>query len=108
MAKSMKSFKKMCPKNKCEICDESDLATLHYHHIVERTELHSDNNPYNICVACSNCHNKIHDGSIKIIGVFPSTKPPAGRTLVYSINGVPNIPGLDKAYYTPKPKASKI
>ena len=102
------SLDKLCPKIACEICGESDPATLHRHHIVERTELHSDNDPYNLAVLCANCHNKTHDGSIKIIGVFPSTKPPAGRTLVYSINGVPNIPGLDKAYYTPKPKASKI
>lgn len=100
------------PKIKCEIdgCDIINPDLLHRHHIIERTELNTDNDDFNIAIICSNHHNLIHLGRIKIIGVFPSTKPPTGRTLVYVKDGVCNVPGLENAkpYYTPKPKSMRI
>ena len=71
------------PKIECEICGEKNKNVLHHHHIVERTELNSDNSFYNLAVICANCHTKHHAGEIEIIGVYPSTKPPYGRILVY-------------------------
>lgn len=97
-------------KNKCEIeeCGESDVSALHLHHIIDRVLVNSSNHPFNLAIVCSNCHNKIHAGKIKIIGVFPSTAPPNGRTLVYSVNGTINVPGIEKPYVEFKPKSFKI
>jgi hypothetical protein len=67
----------------CEICGEKDKASLHEHHIVERTEINSTNHDYNLAIICASCHCKVHSGSIKIIGIYPSTKPPLGRTLIF-------------------------
>ena len=94
----------MVKKEQCEICGEKDEATLHAHHIVERTELNTSNDDMNTAVLCANCHNKLHLGTaLKIIGVFPSTKPP-GRMLIYTLNGICNVPGMEneKPYYIPK------
>lgn len=102
-----KSLNELCPKICCEVCGENDKSTLHRHHIIERTELDCTNHHMNLAVVCSNCHNKIHAGELKLIGVFPSTKPPVGRTLVYIRNGVCNVPGMENStsYYKSKPKA---
>lgn len=97
---------KVRPKVKCECCGESDKNILEKHHIIPRTDPNCTNDNFNIAILCSNCHSKVHLGSLKIIGVFPSTDP-SGFTLVYELNGVKNI-DLDKPYHTPKPKSMKI
>ena len=83
----------------CEICGEKNKATLHYHHIIPRTEDDCTDDWSNVCIICSNCHNKVHDYIIEIIGVFNSTKLPYKRTLVYKINGVCNVPGVEDTFY---------
>lgn len=80
----------------CEICGETNTATLHKHHIVERTNPNTTNHEMNLSIICANCHNKVHADppQIKIIGIFPSTKLPYKRTLVFEENGKSNAPGL--------------
>jgi len=97
------------PKIKCEItgCEITDAAALHYHHIVEQTELNTDNSVWNLCVICSVHHNLVHAGKLKIIGPYPSTHN-NGRLLIYEIDGVCNVPGINKPYYIPKIKGIKI
>lgn len=92
----------------CEICGETNTATLHKHHIVERTDPNTSHDDANLAIICANCHNKVHDGQIKIIGVFPSTQLPYSRTLVYEEDGVSNLPGVVEPYYTPKAKSMKV
>jgi hypothetical protein len=92
----------------CEICGEDDPAALHYHHIVERTDPDSDNNMWNLAIICASCHCKHHEGNLEILGLYPSTKKPYGRVLVYKKDGVCNIPGLEKSCYTPKAQAMRI
>jgi hypothetical protein len=98
------------PKIECEICGETDERILHRHHIVERTEANTSNDDFNIAIICPTCHSKVHDKSIKIIGVFPGTRPPSGRILVYIKDGVCNVPELEneQPYYTPKPPSMKV
>jgi len=104
------SLEKLCPKIQCEICGNKDKEILERHHIVERTELESNNHPYNLAVLCPNCHSLNHTGKIKIIGVFPGTKPPTGRILIYIKDGVCNLPGGEdlEPYYIPTHKSMKI
>ena len=86
-------------KDFCEVCGCTDKETLQHHHIAERTEINTSNHPFNIAVICSNCHNKIHHSNrLEIIGVYPSTAK-YGRLLVYKIDGVPNIPGIEEPYF---------
>jgi len=96
-------------KNKCEIesCNITDPLLLELHHIVERTEINTTNNDYNLAILCCNHHKSIDDGSLKIIGVYPSTLPPNGRTLVYELNGVKNI-NIDQPYVKFKNQSFKI
>ena len=97
-------------KINCEICGESNKKNLHLHHIVERTEVNCDNSDFNLACLCPSCHSKIHTNGIRIIGVFPSTKP-GGRLLIY-VNelGICNVPGMENAepYYVPKTLSMKI
>ncbi len=95
MAK-MKKYKSII-LNKCEINDCNETENLHLHHIIERTELNTNNHVFNLAILCSNCHGKIHSKAIKIIGLFPSTKQPNGRSLVYEVNGKKNI-DIDTSY----------
>lgn len=85
------------PKIECEICGEKDSKILHRHHFIEQTEINTSNHDFNLCILCPSCHSKVHEGSIEIIGVFPGTKPPTGRILVYKKDGVCNVPGLENA-----------
>ena len=94
-------------KDFCEICKTTDKETIQWHHIIERTELNTTNDPYNISIICSNCHNLVHAGRIKIIGVYPSTNS-YGRKLIFEKDGVSNFPGITEPYYKPKPPQSKI
>lgn len=92
----------------CEICGENNKDVLHKHHIIERTDPNTSNDDMNLAIVCANCHNKIHHGGIRIIGIYPSTKLPYARTLVYEINGVSNVPGISDPYYTPRAKSMKV
>ena len=102
-----KRVKRLVPSI-CEICGETNTAVLHKHHIVERTDPNTSNDDMNLAIICANCHNKVHDKQIKIIGVYPSTKLPYARTLVYETGGVSNCPGITEPYYIPKANSSKV
>ncbi len=95
---------KKLEKYECEICGTKDKPTLHAHHIIPRTDLNCTNNNMNLAIICSNCHAKIHSGIIEIIGVFPATKPPNNRILIYKRDGVCNVPGMENVepYYISK------
>ena len=97
-------------KNKCEIetCTVSDPNLLQWHHIIERTEINTTNNPFNLALLCSNCHLLTHSGKIRIIGVYPGTRPPNGRILVYELDGKKNVEGIDEPYVKFENKSYKI
>jgi hypothetical protein len=97
-------------KNKCEIedCQVTDPSLLHIHHIIERTEINCSNDPWNCAILCANHHLALHNGKIKIIGPYPATVPPNNRILVYEIDGIKNVEGIDKPYVTFKNKSFKI
>jgi hypothetical protein len=94
-------------KNKCEIEGCPEIENLHEHHIVERTRINTSNHPHNLSILCPNHHAATHSGRLKIIGVYPSTQPPNGRTLVYELDGKKNI-DLDTPYLPFKNKSFKI
>lgn len=103
--------RKRTPKPKkisCEICNLTCKSVLHYHHIIPRTEPDCTDDWINVCVICSNCHNRVHSDEIKIIGIFPSTKIPYRRTLVFEENGSSNAPGIKEALYKPKLDSMRI
>ena len=99
--------RKKRPKIVCEVCGEENQSVLHRHHIVERTEIETTNDDFNIAIVCANCHAKIHTGELEIVGVFPGTRPPTGRILVYRINGICNVPGMEDAV-PPRPKPQSM
>jgi hypothetical protein len=78
-------------KEYCEICKVKDTATLHLHHIIERTDINSTNHNSNLAIICANCHAKVHNNEITIIGIAPATIKPNSRILIYEINGIKNI-----------------
>src|SRR5690242_2707746 len=98
------------PKIKCEIeeCTISDPKLLHRHHLIERTEVGTSNDDMNLVILCSNHHLLTHSGKLKIIGVFPGTRPPSGKIVVYELNGKCNIPGINEAYFKYKPPQIKL
>jgi hypothetical protein len=81
-------------KINCEICGENNKEVLHFHHIIYRSDVNSNNRPENLAILCSNCHNLLHFNRIKIVGVWPSTKS-QGRLLVYIKDGICNVEGMD-------------
>jgi hypothetical protein len=93
---------------KCEIEGCGETKSLHEHHIIERTELNTTNNEMNLCVLCPTHHDYVHKGLLKIIGVYPSTNPPMGRTVIYELEGKSNIPEITEAYFKPKNKSMKV
>lgn len=98
------------PKIQCEICGEKNKNILHRHHIIPKTDIRCTNDDMNLAILCPSCHSKTHDGTIKIIGVFPSTKP-SGKMLVYvGEDNVCNVPALQNAepYYNPQPRSMKV
>jgi hypothetical protein len=96
-------------KNKCEIesCDVCIADALHFHHIIERTKVNTTNNPMNLAILCATHHELVHSGHLKIIGIFPSTKLPNKRTLVYELDGKKNI-DIDVPYIEFKNKSFKV
>jgi len=97
-------------KNKCEIetCNVTDPNLLELHHIIERTELNTTNHDFNLAILCANCHALTHSGRLKIIGVYPSTQLPNKRTLIYILDGKPNIEGITEPYVEFENKAFKL
>lgn len=91
----------------CEICGCKDLSTLQKHHIVERTELNTNNYDFNLAVICGNCHLLVHSGVIKLIGIYPCTNENR-RILIYSKDGVKNVEGIDEPYYIPEAPRRKL
>lgn len=104
----MKGSSKKPKKIVCEICGEKNTKVLQLHHIIPRTSINCTNDYLNLCCICANCHNLHHAGEIDIIALYPATKPPYGRILVYKKNGISNVPGIDEPYYTPQPKSMKL
>ncbi len=100
--------KKLSKKVECEVCGNKEISILQRHHIKERTEIDSNNHDMNLAIICANCHSLVHSGKLKIIGLFPSTKPPNGRTLIYELNNISNIKGITESYFTPKAPSIKI
>ena len=78
--------------NKCEIdgCDITDSNLLELHNIIPRTDCGTSNNLYNLAILCCNHHAMIGD-RLKIIGIYPSTKLPNKRTMIYELDGKRNI-----------------
>ena len=101
--------KKKLIKNKCEIesCNETDSSALQLHHIIEKTEVNTSNHNQNLAILCANCHLKLHSGRLKIISIFPSSKLPNLRTLVYELDGKKNI-DIDEPYLPFKNRSMKI
>lgn len=91
----------------CEVCGEKDSRILEEHHIIPRTDPECTNSIWNLAIICASCHSKVHLGSLKIIGIFPSTKSPNNRTLVFEINGKKNL-DIDEIHFKPKPKQMRI
>lgn len=96
-------------KNKCEIesCTVSDPDLLELHHIIDRVKLNTTNHDFNLAILCCNCHKSIDSGRLKIISIYPSTKLPNKRTLVYELDGKKNI-DLDEPYFQFTNKSFKI
>ena len=86
----------------------TDPALLHLHHIIERTEINTTNHDFNLAILCANCHALTHTGKLKIIGVYPSTKLPNKRTLIYELNGKKNIDNISEPYFKFENKSFKI
>jgi len=97
-------------KEKCEIesCNVTDPNLLHLHHIIERTETNTNNHDYNLAILCANCHTLVHANKLKIIGLYPSTKLPNKRILIYELDGKRNIEDIDTSYFNFKNKSFKI
>lgn len=58
---------------KCHFCDVDDYALLNCHRITSGEEggKYTD---FNTLVVCANCHNRIHDGQIKIDRKYRTSK----------------------------------
>lgn len=56
----------------CTICKESDYNLLDCHRINPGSKY----TKWGTLTLCSNCHRKVHSGSIEIIGKYNSTKGP--------------------------------
>lgn len=104
----MASKKKKLIKNKCEINECEETEYLHLHHIIERTEDNTNNHDLNLMIVCDKHHKYIHEGRLFIIGIFPSTKPPNYRTVVYELDGKKNIEGIDSPYIKFTNKTYKV
>lgn len=103
------SKKSKLVKNKCEIetCTINDVSLLELHHIIERTEINTTNHSFNLAILCGTHHAMTHTGRLKIIGVFPSTRLPNKRTLVYELDGKKNV-DIDMSYIYFFPQKFKI
>ncbi len=103
---SQRRLKKRLVVESCEVCGSKD--TLNKHHITPRTDIDCTNEHMNLAVLCANCHGLVHEDRIKIIGLYPSTKLPNGRTLIYVKDGVQNVPEINEAYFKSKAPQTRI
>ena len=71
------------------------------------TNINTSNDPSNLAILCSLHHSMLHTGRLEIIGVFPSTKLPNGRSLVYTLDGIKNI-DIEHDYVKHKVVSQKI
>ena len=99
--------KKKLILDKCEIEGCNERFALHKHHIIDRCLLNTTNHIDNLAILCATHHNYVHLGRLKIIGVYPSTKPPNGRTLIYELDGKKNV-DIDVPIAEFKPKLYKL
>lgn len=67
-------------KVKCEICGLKEPKALEEHHIIPRHDPRSHNNNGNLAVICGSCHNLVHTGEVRILGVYQST---GGRIVLW-------------------------
>ena len=104
------NLKKKLIKNKCEVesCDVTAEEALHFHHIIERTMINTTNHPFNIAILCATHHEFVHAGKLKIIGVYPSTKLPNKRTLIYELDGKKNMENINEPYVKFENKSFKL
>jgi hypothetical protein len=93
--------------NKCEIESCNETLNLHKHHIIERTQVNTTNHIMNLAILCATHHELVHSGHLKIIGIFPSTKLPNKRTLIYELDGKKNL-DIDFPYIEFKNKSFKV
>lgn len=103
-----KGSSKKLIKEECEICGEKNKSVLHIHHILDRVKPNSNNDAMNCAIICANCHNRVHSNEIEIIGVYPATKPPNGRILIFKIGEKINVNNINEPYYSPKPNSMKV
>jgi hypothetical protein len=99
--------KKKLILDKCEIEGCNETQCLHLHHLIPRKDINTTNNSTNLVILCPNHHSFCHAGLLKIIGIYPSTRLPNGRTVVYELNGKRNI-DIDEPLVNAKPKSFKI
>lgn len=101
---------KKSEKFECEICEEKDNHSLHRHHIIEQTDVSTNNDDYNLAILCASCHAKVHAGSIKLLGIVSSTRLPNKRTLLYIKEEKCNISGMEgfKPQFHRVKKSTKI
>ena len=77
------------PKKICEICEVSDVL-LHYHHVIPQCDPRCTNGNGNIAILCPNCHTKVHEGKLNIIGIYKSTNDYS--VMWYKTGEAPPIP----------------
>jgi hypothetical protein len=65
---------------RCSICGNDNYANLDCH----RIEYGSKYTEWGTLIVCCNCHRKIHNNQIKIIGKYTST---CGTIICYKENG---------------------
>lgn len=94
--------------NKCEIEECQEKINLHLHHIIERTEENTTNDSFNLAILCPNHHSAVHSGDLQIIGIYPATRLPNKRILIYKLNGISNVPGIEEPYIKYTNKTFKV
>lgn len=57
----------------CEVCGNKDVSILNRHHIIPQCDENCTNKDYNIAILCPNCHAKVHEGEVIIVGLYQST-----------------------------------
>ena len=82
---------KVRPKLKCEVCENDDFTILQYHHIIPRCDPRCSNDNLNIAILCPNCHVKVHQGEIIIIGVY-MTSPDGHHSVWFNRGEDPPFP----------------
>ena len=82
--KTRKQRKKLA--GECFFCENKNYAVLHIHRITPGSKYFD----WGELVVCSNCHNRIHNNQLIILGKFRSTHR-RGWILIYKENGEEKI-----------------